>query len=137
MVSELNNLQRAGDFFIESAVITTSQGIKLNILPQIMHLEINENIQLNSVSGNVLLSDTIDIASIGPIFGQEYMSLRIHTAGVQESALSVDFTEELFSDTDKMNSVTLLEKLLMLGISDQRLFFFFFLTFFNTSMLFL
>ena len=99
MVSELNNLQRAGDFFIESAVITTSQGIKLNILPQIMHLEINENIQLNSVSGNVLLSDTIDIASIGPIFGQEYMSLRIHTAGVQESALSVDFTEELFHIT--------------------------------------
>ena len=38
-----------------------------------------ESIQLNSVSGNLFLSDTIDIASIGPIIGQEYFFLKIKT----------------------------------------------------------
>jgi hypothetical protein len=98
-VPQTNNLKRAGNFFIEDAKIVTSQGIILSILPQILHIEINENIQLNSVTGNLFLSDTIDIASVGPILGQEYLSLRIHTAGVNNTSLAIDFTQELFHIT--------------------------------------
>ena len=98
-IPQTNNLQRAGNFFIESAIIITSKGIKLNVLPQILHLEMGESIQLNSVSGNLFLSDTIDIASIGPIIGQEYLSLKIQTTGVNNASLAIDFTQELFHIT--------------------------------------
>tara|TARA_E500000331_G_scaffold315286_1_gene325182 strand:- start:833 stop:2305 length:1473 start_codon:yes stop_codon:yes gene_type:complete len=98
-IPQTNNLQRAGNFSIESAIIITSKGIKLNVLPQILHLEMGESIQLNSISGNLFLSDTIDIASIGPIIGQEYLSLKIQTTGVNNASLAIDFTQELFHIT--------------------------------------
>ena len=92
-------MQRAGDFFIDEAKIITSQGIELNILNQILHLVIHENIQRTAVTGDILLSDTIDIATLGPILGQEYLSLKVRTKGVEGEPAVIDFTKELFHIT--------------------------------------
>ena len=92
-------MQRAGDFFIDEAKIITSQGIELNILNQILHLVIHENIQRTAVTGDILLSDTIDIATLGPILGQEYLSLKLRTKGVDGEPAVIDFTKELFHIT--------------------------------------
>ena len=95
-----NSLQRAGEFLIDKAELTTSQGITLNILAQIMHINIFEDIQLNAVSGTLFLSDTINIATVGPVLGQEYLSLKLSTTGgFGGSNGTIDFTKDRFHIT--------------------------------------
>ncbi len=101
MVESVGNagLQRAGDFIIDVAEMVTSTGIRINLLNLIVHLVIFEDIQSNAITGDILLSDTIDMATLGPILGQEYLSLKLRTMGVEGEPAVIDFTQELLHIT--------------------------------------
>ena len=86
----------AGQFKIDEARILTSSGLEVNILPSLISLTLYEDTEMMTVSGNILMQDSANIASIGPIIGQEYLFLKIRTPSFQKESVIIDYTKNAF-----------------------------------------
>jgi len=91
-----NKFQKAGDFIIENAKIVTSSGIVVDITASIIIITIFEDTEMMAVSGNILMFDTVNLASVGPLIGQEYLKLKISTPSMIHKSAVIDFTENVF-----------------------------------------
>jgi len=89
-------LSGAGQFIIDVAEIITSSGLKVNILPSIISITLYESTELMTVSGNILMQDSGNLASIGPLIGQEYLKLKIRTPSFKGEHAIIDYTENAF-----------------------------------------
>ena len=90
------SLQKAGSFTIEKIEVITSRGTPVNLLGKLMHMTFYEDIQNNSVVGNCLINDLLALSNMGPIIGQEYLSMKIQTNSPDDvDAATYDFTENL------------------------------------------
>jgi len=89
-------LQKAGDFKIDSAKIITSAGIEIDISASIIIITFFEDTGMMALSGNILMFDTVNLASIGPLIGQEYLKLKISTPSFKDKSTIIDFTENVF-----------------------------------------
>ena len=79
------------------AEIITSSGSTFNIKDaNIIGINFYENIQKNSVTGEILLQDAAGFISEGPIIGQEYLRLKIQTSSLKNEDDIIDFTENVF-----------------------------------------
>ena len=88
-------IKEAGDFFVSEARLLTSSGLDIDIKTNIMQINIYEDIQKNSITGEMLVQDAGGFVSIGPIMGQEYLRLKIHTASLKEENTIIDFSENV------------------------------------------
>ena len=62
----------AGDFEIEHCRLLTSEGSRFDLdVRSIAEIQIFEDIQSNSVAGYIALFDTVALAEIAPLIGQE------------------------------------------------------------------
>ena len=86
-------LAGAGQFKIDDARILTSSGLEVNILPSIIAITLYEDTEMMTVSGNILMQDSGNLASIGPIIGQEYLFLKIRTPSFQNESAIIDYTK--------------------------------------------
>ena len=86
-------LSGAGQFKIDDARILTSSGLEVNILPSIIAITLYEDTEMMTVSGNILMQDSGNLASIGPIIGQEYLFLKIRTPSFQNESAIIDYTK--------------------------------------------
>ena len=59
-------IRAVGDFNLATAEIITSAGLKLNIQPNIGHINLFEDIQTSAVSGGILLQDSAGFVSEAP-----------------------------------------------------------------------
>ena len=89
-------LQKAGDFKIESAKIITSAGTEVDISASIIIITFFEDTGMMALSGNILMFDTVNLASVGPLIGQEYLKLKIKTPSFEDKSAIIDFTENVF-----------------------------------------
>ena len=89
-------IRSVGDFKLATAEIITSAGIKINIKPNIMQINLFEDIRKNSIAGEILLQDSAGYVSEGPIIGQEYFRLKIQTPSLTNERDIIDFTENVF-----------------------------------------
>jgi len=89
-------LAGAGQFKIDDARILTSSGLEVNILPSIIAITLYEDTEMMTVSGNILMQDSGNLASIGPIIGQEYLFLKIRTPSFQNETAIIDYTKNAF-----------------------------------------
>ena len=89
-------LQKAGDFKIDSAKIITSAGTEIDISASIIIITFFEDTGMMALSGNILMFDTVNLASIGPLIGQEYLKLKISTPSFKDKSSIIDFTENVF-----------------------------------------
>ncbi|MDP7367809.1 MAG: hypothetical protein QGH83_11195, partial [Candidatus Pacebacteria bacterium] len=89
-------LAGGGQFKIDVASILTSSGLEVNILPSIISITLYEDTELMTVSGNILMQDSGNLASIGPIIGQEYLKLKIRTPTFKDETVIIDYTENAF-----------------------------------------
>ena len=90
------SLQKAGSFTIEKIEVITSRGASVDLLGKLMHITFYEDIQNNSVVGNCLINDLLALSNMGPIIGQEYLSMKIQTNSPDDvDAATYDFTENL------------------------------------------
>ena len=89
-------LQKAGDFEINSAKIITSAGTEIDISASIIIITFFEDTGMMALSGNILMFDTVNLASIGPLIGQEYLKLKISTPSFKDKSAIIDFTENVF-----------------------------------------
>jgi len=86
-------LSGAGQFKIDDARILTSSGLEVNILPSIIAITLYEDTEMMTVAGNILMQDSANLASIGPIIGQEYLLLKIRTPSFQNETAIIDYTK--------------------------------------------
>ena len=92
----MRGLQRAGDFQIDSAKIITSAGIEVDISTSIVIITFFEDTGVTAISGNILMFDSVNLASIGPLIGQEYLKLKISTPSFKDESSIINFTENVF-----------------------------------------
>ena len=89
-------LQKAGSFHIQQIEIITSTGLVVDLLGALIHITFFEDIQSTSITGNCLINDMLDISTLGPIIGQEYLRMKIYTqTSNKEDEGIIDFTENL------------------------------------------
>ena len=91
-------LQYAGEFVVEKALIFTSEGVEIDIRKLLISIDIYENISTNAMTGTLIFNDPVAMLSTGPLIGQEYLSLRIKTPARTKTEI-FDYSEDLFSIT--------------------------------------
>ena len=93
----MTEIRSVGDFTLAAATILTSAGNWINIKSNIVHINLFEDISSNSVAGEILVQDSAGFVSEGPIIGQEYLYLKIHTPSFTASGDGViDFSKNVF-----------------------------------------
>ena len=92
----MSGIQKAGDFQIDSAKIITSAGVEVDITASVAIITFFEDTDMMAVSGNLLMFDTVNLASVGPLIGQEYLKLKIKTPSFDDESSIIDFTENVF-----------------------------------------
>ena len=89
-------MSQAGDFIIEELILITSNNLAVDLTASVMGLTIFESIVDMTVTGTIALYDSINLASYGPIIGQEYLHLKIKTPEFTNSNTVIDFSENAF-----------------------------------------
>ena len=74
-----SDLQFAGEFLMTHCKLLTTSGNEYDIRNLVQNINIYEDIFSHTVSGDILLKDTINLVMNGPIIGQEKLLLRIQT----------------------------------------------------------
>jgi len=64
-----------GDFIIEELRLITTTGLEVDLSTMVMGITIFENIFSMTISGTVAIMDSVNLASYGPLLGQEYLHL--------------------------------------------------------------
>ena len=89
-------IRSVGDFNLATAEVITSAGLKINIKPNIIQIDIFEDMTRHSLAGEILLQDSGGFVSEGPIIGQEYLRLKIQTPSLTNERDIIDFTKNVF-----------------------------------------
>ena len=99
----------AGNFIIEELKLVTTTGMEIDLRTSIMGLTLFEDMFSFCISGTIAIQDSVNLASHGPLIGQEYLHLKIRTPSVagSEEEESIDFSKNAFT----VNSITKRQKL--------------------------
>lgn len=89
-------IQYAGEFDVSEAWIITSSGLEVDISTSIITITIFEDIFQAAISGQLLMFDAVALSSIGPLIGQEYLSLKLKTPTLNDPDTTIDFSKEVF-----------------------------------------
>ena len=89
-------MSQAGDFIIEELILITSNNLAVDLTASVMGLTIFESIVDMTVTGTIALYDSVNLASYGPIIGQEYLHLKIKTPEFTNNNTVIDFSENAF-----------------------------------------
>jgi len=84
-------LEYAGDFEILECILYTSEGVKIPLNNDILSIDIYEDIENSTISGEMTILDSGNIQQVGPIIGQEFLGLHI---GVPTMAGEFDYRED-------------------------------------------
>ncbi len=87
-----NKISEAGDFVIEDIKIITSVGDEVTIAPT--YIVLYEDTTLSTISGHLLFSDAMALSSIAPIFGQEFLRLKIKTPSFDNEEVIINYDKD-------------------------------------------
>ena len=90
-------LNHAGEFTISEFKLMSSSGNVLDLSLAYVTLSLFEDIFSSAMSGIVVVTDTNNILMNLPVTGQEYISLKITTPGLED--FPIDYTDTVFSVT--------------------------------------
>ena len=92
----MDRAQFAGEFNLEKCELISSAGVSADISGNIAEINIFESIFSNAITGSIILTDTNNLVDNMPIIGQEYISLKISTPGLDDAESKYDFTKNVF-----------------------------------------
>ena len=93
-------LNRAGDVDLKEVSIVSSNGTLLNVTPQVVSLELFENLFETFISGKVVINDSQALQTFFPLVGNEILSLSFQTPTLpDEFAYNGEFFIYKCSDT--------------------------------------
>lgn len=79
-----NKLYRAGDVDFGSVVVSTTTGIVHDITPQVLSIELTENLFEPFITGVITVNDAIDFVGIFPMIGNEIVEVNFITPTFNE-----------------------------------------------------
>ena len=88
-------IQFAGDYDIKEIKLFTSSGNVIDLSEVVIAINIYEDIFSPAITGSIAVVDTNAIITNAPITGQDYISFKITTPGLENQ--SIDFTENVMS----------------------------------------
>ena len=91
-----DGLYGAGAFTIDELRLVTTTGLEIDLITSVMGITLYEGIKSTCITGTVMLSDAVNLASYGPIIGQEYLYLKIRTPSFKGDIGTIDFSENVF-----------------------------------------
>ena len=105
------DIKSVGDFHLATAKILTSNGTVLDLKKSsnIVAINLHEDVQRNSILGEILLEDAAGFVNEGPIIGQEYLQLKLQTPSLKGEMEIIDFTKNVFV----INSIQIGQKLVI------------------------
>ena len=92
----MKELQYAGEYDLQTCEIISSAGVVADISANIVEINMFESIFSSSITGIILFTDTNNLTDNLPLIGQEYISLKIVTPGLESTDRVIDFTENVF-----------------------------------------
>ena len=95
----LTGLLKGGEFNIIQADLILSTGEVVGLKASIMNLTLFENINQLSLTGSLVMQDAFNLASFGPLIGQEYFKLKIATPSLTGEDNIMDYTDNSFMVT--------------------------------------
>ena len=87
-----------GQYEVKEWTVYTSSGAILNLKNAVQSINIFESMFSTSLSGTITILDVDDLATNGPIIGQEYMKLKLTTPTLDDQ--EIDFTNMIFFGQD-------------------------------------
>ena len=95
-----NELRSGGEFNIIQCDLVLTTGKVVGLKASIMGLTIFEGINQLAVTGTMTIQDAFNLASFGPIIGQEYLRLKIATPNLKGGENTIDYTSNPFVVTN-------------------------------------
>ena len=89
-------IQTAGEFKLEVLKLVTTSGLEVDLTTSVVGLTLFEDIFSMTVSGTVAIADSVNLASYGPLLGQEYLHLKISTPTFKDESAVIDFSKNAF-----------------------------------------
>ena len=80
----MKEVQYAGEFKLENCEIIASSGVVAEISSNIVEINLFESIFSSSLTGSIIIADTNNLTDNLPIIGQEYISIKIVTPGLDK-----------------------------------------------------
>jgi len=91
-----NELRSGGEFNIIQCDLVLTTGKVVGLKASIMGFTIFESIDANCVSGTITIQDAFNLASFGPIIGQEYLRIKIATPNLRGGENTIDYSSNPF-----------------------------------------
>lgn len=88
----------AGAVNIDSVVIASSNGFYLDITDLVIGINWYEGLDRMFIEGTLAISDSIDLANIVPLTGEEYVNIKVTTPGIEGISFNKDFFLYRMSD---------------------------------------
>ena len=89
-------IQTAGEFIIEELKLVTTSGLEVDLITSVIGLTLFEDIFSMTISGTIAVADSVNLASYGPLLGQEYLHLKISTPTFKDESAIIDFSKNAF-----------------------------------------
>ena len=88
-------ISQAGDFKVDEVSITTSTGLVVDLLGSVMHVTFFESLENAAITGNILITDHVNLVATGPIIGQEFIKMKLRTPGMSGENGVIDFSKNV------------------------------------------
>ena len=85
-------LRSGGEFNILQCDLILANGQLNNLRSAVVGLTIFENINQYAITGTITIQDSYNLASYGPIIGQEYLKLKIATPNLKGGENTIDYS---------------------------------------------
>jgi hypothetical protein len=92
-----DSIKFAGDVSIDYVTITTARGFTQNVTQQVIGIEYFEDMFSPFITGHIIVKDTLDLANLFPLLGEEYLDLKFQTPTL-ETPISGQFYIHKMSD---------------------------------------
>jgi len=89
-------LRSGGEFNIVQCDLVLTSGKVVGLKASIMGITIFEGLDSFTVTGVITIQDAFNLASFGPIIGQEYLRLKIATPNLNGGENTIDFSSNPF-----------------------------------------
>lgn len=78
-MSDTKTLKRAGDIELKSVTVVSTSGVVHDISPQVLSIELVENIFEPFTTGTITVNDAIDLTNLFPLVGNELAMMEFNT----------------------------------------------------------
>lgn len=97
-------LQEPGNYVLKKLQITSYSGTVVNLSNLMVELNVFEDIFSNVLTGNVVISDGLNIIKNLPIIGEETLDVIFHTAGKNDEVSTINRTFNVYKISSRSNT---------------------------------